>query len=152
MPANQTNLALSNVQADAIAQLLNSRNQLTVQYSRQKILKEAADYIFRQSETWEVIGSVQVKKVQWYQVEVLHLTVAEAYEHKGHARALLCEAERVARTKGDRILQCSIRADNAASRKLFEGFGFVNACRFLNQGTGNHVGVFQEVPANARQL
>ncbi len=152
MPANQTNLTLSDDQAAAIAELLNSRNQLTVQYSRQKILKEAADYIFRQSETGEVTGSVQVKKVQWYQVEVLRLTVAEAYEHKGHAIALLCEAERVARTKGARILQCSIRADNAASRNLFEGFGFVNACTFLNQGTGNHVGVFQKVFTNACQI
>lgn len=150
MPNDKTNLPLSDAQADAIAQLLNTRNQLTVQYTRERVLKERTDYILRLSETAEVIGCVQVKKVQWYQAEILHLTVAEAYENKGHAKALLCEAERGARTKGARILQCTIRADNAASRKLFEGFGFVHTCTFLNQGSGNNVGIFQKVLANAR--
>ncbi len=149
MLANQTNLPLSDAQADAIAQLLNTRNQLTVQYTRERVLKEAADYVLRFSETGEVIACVQVKKVQWYQAEVLHLTVAEAYERKGHARSLICEAERLARTKSARILQCTIRADNAASRKLFEGFGFVRTSTFLNQGSGNNVCVFQKVLANA---
>lgn len=150
MSTNQTNSPLSDAQASAIAQLLNTRNQLTVQYTRERVIKESADYIFRLSETGEVIACAQVKKVQWYQAEVLHLTVAEAYEHKGHAKALLCEAERVARTKDARILQCTIRADNAASRKLFEGFGFLHTSTFFNQGSGNNVGVFQKVLANAR--
>ena len=141
---------LSDAQADAIAQLLNTRNQLTVQYARERVLKESADYILRLSEVGDVIACVQVKKVRWYQAEVLHLTVAEAYEQRGHAKALLCEAERVARTKGARILQCTIRADNAVSRKLFEGFGFIHTITFLNQGSGNNVGVFQKVLANAR--
>lgn len=150
MPTNQTNTPRSDAQADAIAQLLNMRNQLTVPYSRERVLKEAADYIFRLSETGDVIACVQVKKVQWYQAEILHLTVAEAYVNKGHAKALLCEAERGARTKDARILQCTIRADNTASRELFESFGFVRTCTFLNQRSGNNVGVFQKVLANAR--
>lgn len=149
MSTNQTNSPLSDAQADAIAQLLNTRNQLTVQYTRERVLKEAADYILRLSEAGDVIACVQVKKVQWYQAEVLHLTVAEAYEHKGHAKVLLCEAERTARAKDARILQCTIRADNVASRGLFEGFGFVHASTFLNQGSGKNVGVFQKVLANA---
>lgn len=144
MLANQTNSPMSDAQADAIAQLLNTRNQLTRHYTRVRILNEAADYLFRLSETGEVIACVQVKKVQWYQAEVLHLTVAEACERKGHAKKLLCEADHLARTKGARILQCTIRADNAASRKLFEGFGFVNTSSFLNQYSGNNVSVFQK--------
>jgi ribosomal protein S18 acetylase RimI-like enzyme len=150
MSANQTNAPLPALQADAIAQLLNTRNQLTVQYTRERVRRESADYILRLSEVGDVIACVQVKMAQWYQAEVLHLTVDEAYEHKGHAKALLCEAERAARTKDARILQCTIRADNAASRKLFEGFGFVHTSTFLNQGSGNIVGVFQKVLANAR--
>lgn len=149
MPASQTNLPLSDAQADSIARLLNSRNQLTIQHSRKSVLNEAADYVIRVSEAGEVIACVQVKKVQWYQAEVLHLTVAETSEHKGHGKSLLCEVERLARTKNARILQCTIRADNVASRKLFEGFGFVNTCMFLNEGSGNNVGVFQKVLANA---
>ena len=150
MSINQTSSPLSDAQAGAIAQLLNTRNQLTVQYTPERVLKESADYILRLSEAGDVIACVQVKEVQWYQAEVLHLTVAEAYERKGHAKALLCEAERVARTKGARILQCTIRADNTASRKLFEGFGFMYTITFLNQGSGNNVCVFQKVLANAR--
>jgi ribosomal protein S18 acetylase RimI-like enzyme len=136
---------LSDAQADAIAKLLNSRNQLTVQYTRELVLKESEDYIRHLSESGEVVACVQVKKVQWYQAEVLHLTVAEAYEHKGHAKALLCLAERAARSKGARILQCTVRADNAASRQLFEGFGFVHVGTFLNEGSGNNVSIFQKV-------
>lgn len=145
MPTSQTNLPLSNDLADAIAQLLNTRNQLTVHYSRERVIAEASDYIFRLSESGEVTACVQVKKVQWYQAEVLHLTVAEAYEGMGHAKSLLCEAEHVARIKSARILQCTIRANNIASCKLFVGAGFVNTCMFLNQYSGNEVGVFQKV-------
>lgn len=150
MSINHGNSPLSAAQADAIAQLLNTRNQLTVQYTRERVLKESADYILRLSKAGDFIACVQVKKVQWYQAEILHLTVAEAYEHKGHAKALLCEAEGAARMKNARVLQCTIRTDNVTSRKLFEGFGFIHTSTFLNQGSGNDVGVFQKVLANAR--
>ncbi len=147
---NQTNSLLSDAEGDAIAQLLNTRNKLTTPYTRGTVLKESTDYILRLSEAGYPIACVQVKKVQWYQAEVLHLTVAEAHERMGHAKALLCEVERVARSKGARILQCTIRTDNAASRKLFENFGFDYTNTFLNQRSGNNVCVFQKVLANAR--
>lgn len=150
MPSPSSHPPLSDKQADAIAVLLNARNQLTVEYTRERVLKEAENYIYRLSEAGDLIACVEVKKVQWYQAEVLHLTVAEAYERKGHAKALLCEAERAARANGARILQCTIRTDNAASRQLFEGFGFSRVSTFLNQGSGNDVGVFQKVLATAR--
>jgi ribosomal protein S18 acetylase RimI-like enzyme len=141
---------LSDAQADAIAELLNTRNQLTIQYTRKRVLEASDDYIPRLSDSGEVVACVQIKKVQWYQAEVLHLTVAEACQRKGHAKALLCEAEQVARNKRVRILQCTIRADNIASRKLFEGFGFVNVSTFFNEESGNVVGVFQKALVIAR--
>jgi ribosomal protein S18 acetylase RimI-like enzyme len=143
-------MALSDAHADAIAALLNARNQLTVQYTRQRVQEEANNYIFRLSEVDQLIACVELKKVQWYQAEVLHLTVAEVHEGKGHAKALLCEAERVARASGARILQCTIRTDNGASRRLFEGFGFSHVSTFRNEQSGNNVGVFQKVLATAR--
>lgn len=143
-------MALSDAQADAIAALLNARNQLTVQYTRQRVQEEAGNYIFRLSEVGQVIACVELKKVQWYQAEVLHLTVAEAHEGKGHAKALLCEAERVARANSARILQCTIRTDNDTSRRLFEGFGFSHVSTFRNERSSNNVGVFQKVLATAR--
>lgn len=150
MPTSSNPSQLSDTHADAIATLLNARNQLTVQYTRERVQKEAENYIYRLSEAGELIACVEVKKVQWYQAEVLHLTVAEAHERKGHAKALLCEAERVARANGARVLQCTIRTDNTTSRALFEGFGFSHVSTFLNQGSGNNVGVFQKVLATAR--
>lgn len=149
MPTTQTNSPLTDAQAEAVAQLLNTRNQLTIRYTRERVLKEATDYIVRLADGGDVIGCIQVKKVQWYQAEALHLTVAEAHERKGHAKALLCEAERTARAKDARLLQCTIRTDNNPSCSLFEGFGFMHVSTFHNTGSGKNVGVFQKVLANA---
>ena len=143
-------MALTDQQADAIAALLNARNELTVDYSGARVLEEADDYLCAVSDAGEVLACVEIKKVQWYQCEVLHLTVAEAHEGKGHAKRLLCEAERVARSRSARVLQCTIREDNARSRRLFEGFGFQRVCAFRNEHSGNNVGVFQKVLVPAR--
>lgn len=143
-------MALSDTAADQIASLLNKRNELTVQYTRARVLEHEDNYIFRHSDDGTVIACVEVKKVQWYQTEILHLTVHSAHEGRGHAKALLREAERKARGDGARILQCTIRSGNDASRWLFEGFGFSHVCTFLNQGSGNNVGVFQKVLSSAR--
>jgi len=142
-------MALTNVQADQIAALLNERNELTIEYTRQRVLKHADNYLCRYSAAGEVIACVEVKKVQWYQTEILHLTVAASYERQGHAKALLCEAERVARANNARLLQCTIRADNSKSRKLFEGFWFSYISTFLNQTSESNIGVFQKILSNA---
>jgi ribosomal protein S18 acetylase RimI-like enzyme len=143
-------MPLTDAQADQIAELLNERNKLTVRYTRSSVLEHASNYLCRYAETGEVIACVEVKKAQWYQIEILHLTVAKSHEGRGHAKALLCEAERVARANGARLLQCTIRIDNQASRQLFEGFGFMLVSTFFNQSSGNNVGVFQKILANAR--
>lgn len=133
-----------------IAALLNERNELTVQYTRQRILAEADNYRFLSSETDNVIACIEIKNMPWYQMEVSHLSVAEAHEGRGHAKSLLCEAEHVARAQNARILQCTIREDNTRSRKLFEGFGFQCVGRFFNERSGNNVGVFQKILVPAR--
>ena len=143
-------MALTNTHAEQIAALLNDRNQLTRKYTEEKVLTHADDYLVRVSDTGQVIACVEVKSVQWYQCEILHLTVAAAYANKGHGKALLCEAERSARTKGARILQCTIRAGNEESRSLFEWFGFVQVSNFYNQSSGNNIIVLQKVLASAR--
>ncbi len=142
-------MALSDAQADQIAALLNARNELTVHYTSQKVLAHSADYLCRLSESNEVLACVEVKKVQWYQAEVLHLTVAASQEGQGHAKALLCEAERLARTRGVRLLQCTIRQGNVPSQSLFQGFGFSHVSTFRNEHSGNNVLVMQKVLASA---
>lgn len=143
-------MALTDLHAQQIAALLNERNQLTIQYSAQRVRDHEENYLYRLSETNDVAACVEVKKVQWYQTEVLHLTVAESEERKGHAKALLCEAERVSRASGARLLQCTIREGNKKSRSLFEGFGFIHVSTFNNPSSGNNVGIFQKVLSSAR--
>lgn len=143
-------MPLTNKQAEMIAALLNARNQLTIQYTPQRVLAEADNYRCQMLETGEVIACVEIKKVQWYQSEVLHLTVAEDHEGKGYAKALLCEAERVARAQGVRIIQCTIRGGNTRSQTLFERFGFQCVGSFFNECSGNNVGIFQKILFPAR--
>jgi ribosomal protein S18 acetylase RimI-like enzyme len=141
---------LTDKQAEMIATLLNERNALTVKYCTQRVLAEADNYRCVLSGTGDVIACVEIKTVQWYQCEVLHLTVAKDHERKGHAKALLCEAERVARSRNARILQCTIRDDNVGSRALFEGAGFQRVTAFFNEKSGNNIGVFEKVLVPAR--
>jgi ribosomal protein S18 acetylase RimI-like enzyme len=143
-------MTLTEAHADQIAALLNGRNQLTKKYSRGSILNQAANYLCRFSESNKVIACVEVKYVQWYQTEVLHLVVDKSEVRKGHAKALLCEAERVSSANGARLLQCTIREDNTESRSLFEGFGFSQVSRFFNSHSNNNVAVFQKVLSIAR--
>jgi ribosomal protein S18 acetylase RimI-like enzyme len=142
---------LTDDQADQIAVLLNARNQLTRELTRNAVLDSAVNYQCRFSESGAVVGCVEVKRVQWYQAEICHLTVSESEAKKGHAKALLREAEKSARLMDVRLLQCTIREDNVASRRLFEGFGFVLVGMFHNRRSGNNVGVFQKILALAQQ-
>jgi N-acetylglutamate synthase-like GNAT family acetyltransferase len=70
-------------QATEIAQLLNSRNQLEIPYTGQKVLEHASDYVFDLDDQ-VVVACVEIKRVQWYQWEICHLSVAET--HEGHGR------------------------------------------------------------------
>lgn len=149
-PSVRAHMSLSQTHAAEIAALLNARNQLTVQYTGKKVLDQADDYLFRLSPSCHVVACVQVKKIQWYQAEVLHLTVAESEVGKGHAKALLHSAETRAREKGVRLLQCTIRVGNAQSEGLFQAAGFLKVNAFHNEDSGNNVGVYQKVIANAR--
>jgi ribosomal protein S18 acetylase RimI-like enzyme len=143
-------MSLPDAHARQIATLLNTRNQLSVRYDSDRVKREEGDYILRLSPSEHVIACVQLKRVQWYQFEVSHLTVAKASEGQGLAKALLCEAERKARAAGARLLQCTIREGNVASRNLFEAFGFVHVSSYHNERTDNNVGVYQKVLAPAR--
>ena len=141
---------LTDSQAEQVSKLLNTRNELTIPYTRERVMASALEYHLKLSETGAVVACVQVKKLQWYQFEVLHLTVAESVEGQGYGKALLCDSERIARAGNGRILQCTIRDDNTRSRGLFEGFGFRRVNMFFNVKSGNNVGVYQKVLEAAR--
>lgn len=130
--------------AGQIATLLNTRNQLVKNYDAKAILAARARFLFEIRDD-QVVGCVEVKKVQWYQAEVNHLTVHKDYCRQGIAQALLDAATARAIKDRARILQCTIRDNNVESAGLFLKNGFVRTALFLYPDTGNNVGVYQKV-------
>ena len=60
---------MNNKQADQIAGLLNRQNQLTRQYTKNNVLKSATKFLIETNESNDVIATVEVELVQWYQAE-----------------------------------------------------------------------------------
>jgi GNAT superfamily N-acetyltransferase len=92
-----------------------------------------------------MIGVVEVKKVQWYQCEIAHLSVDPPAQGAGVGTSLVEEAERRAREFGSRIAQCTIRVGNTASEAVFAKRGFSPTVTFRNERTQNDVRVYQKV-------
>lgn len=105
--------------AKQIADLLNSENQLVVAYTEKKILANSDTYLYELGEGNEVLSCIECKRVQWYQYEVCHLTVSPNHRGSGHARRILNKAIEHAKDNGGRIVQCTIRENNAESSGLF---------------------------------
>src|SRR5688572_20161595 len=117
--------------AEQIATLLNTRNQLVVHYDAARVLQAADNYLYELSEGEEVIACVELKRVQWYQWELSHLTTAPSVESKGIARRLLERAEDRAKSSGCLVLQCTIRHNNKRSQARFRKSGFRKVSEFL---------------------
>jgi N-acetylglutamate synthase-like GNAT family acetyltransferase len=128
--------------AKDVATLLNARNQLAVEYDAKKVLDHADRYIVRQDADSKVVGVVEIKKLQWYQCEIDHLSVA--VDRCGIGSSLLVEALAKAKALGARIAQCTIRVGNTGSEALFAKHGFVPSVTFKNYETGNRVTVFHK--------
>lgn len=136
-------------EAVQIATMLNNRNQLTKQYTADMILKDQDKYIY-ETDKDIVIGCVEIKKVQWYQAEICHLTVHENYEGHGQGRSLINKAIESSKKRGVRILQCTIRDGNIGSENLFTSSGFSKTSSFYNLNSGNNVSVYQKSICVAR--
>ena len=91
-----------------------------------------------------------MKKVQWYQCEIDHLSVDPKSKRQGIGSWLLQEAEARASDLGARIAQCTIRVGNEASEGLFKKHGYTAAVTFLNRENGNRVTVYQMVLERTR--
>jgi len=132
-------------QADQIAKLLNDQNQLSRRYDRDAILQRKECFIMKEDTDGRVVGAVEVVKVQWYQAEIKHLSVASSEQGRGVGRNLLAQAERKAIDTGARIAQCTVRDNNTASIKLFLSSGYKHTVTFVNRVTGNPVMVLQKL-------
>jgi len=128
--------------AQQIATLLNAQNKLTVVYDADKVLQAADRYIYRLGEDSKVVGAVEVKRVQWYQCEIDHLSVA--VRRRGIGSSLLAEALAKAVHLGTRVAQCTIRVGNKESESFFTKHGFTPTVTFLNRQNGNLVTIYQK--------
>lgn len=135
--------SMTNEEAGEVAILLNRRNRLTQQYTQQMVLKSANEYVIK-SIGGHVIAAVQLKAVQWYQVELCHLTVDETHEGKGHARELVALAEARALELRARVIQCTIRDGNTDSERLFRSAGYTRVSNFYNESSRNQVAIWQK--------
>lgn len=133
-----------------IASLLNSQNQLTIPYTAQNILSDESLYLVKYGQSEEVLGAAEVKKVQWYQCEILHVTVSPVARRQGIGTWLVREAEKRAIELGARIVQCTIRTRNQESEGLFQKLGYDRTVTFHNADSGNDVGVYEKVLDNPR--
>ena len=135
---------MTTLEAKQIAALINSRNRLDKQYTGEGVLGDAAFYEYEVVDG-TVAACVQRKQIQWYQWEILHLSVSEKHEHKGLAYTVYKRTEEKADANKVRLLQCTIREGNKEREAFFSRQGFVKVNRFKNQRTANIVGVWQKV-------
>lgn len=130
--------------AQAIADLINTRNKLTKKYSAEKVLEAADNYICRFASDGHLVGVVEAKRVQWYQCEIDHLSVRADAEGKGIGTWLLNSAEARAVELKTRVAQCTIRIGNQPSEGLFRKFGYLPTVSFFNVRSGNDVRIYQK--------
>lgn len=130
--------------ASKIAALINERNQLDVCFDAARIVEHGDNYEYEMDGD-VLVGCVEVKKVQWYQWEIRHLSVNAAYVRKGFGSRMIQKAEEKARQGGAGIVQCTIRVGNVESEGAFRKQGYVQTTVFNNLRTGHHVGVWQKV-------
>lgn len=131
--------------AGQVAQLLNERNELVKRYDAKTVLAAKENYLFELADDGSVSGCAELKRVQWYQCEISHLSVHKDSEGKGVAWILLKRAEEKAKSLGGRVLQCTIREGNGESLRFFERNGFLLVGKFNYSVSGNNVGIWQKI-------
>lgn len=129
--------------ATQISELLNLRNNLVKKYSSNDIIANCDNYRYL-LEGDTIVCMCELKKVQWYQFEICHLSVNPKYEGKGFASKLMEVVINDAKKQNGRILQATIREDNRNSSRLFERKGFKKTSEFFYPLTGNNVFVYQK--------
>lgn len=97
-------------------------------------------------DTSDFVGTVTVKRRQWYQSEFKYLYVARRYRGESHGTTLLELAQNKARYDfRTPILQCTTRSENTGVANLLEPKGFVKVNKFRNHRTDNWIYIWQKV-------
>ena len=133
-------------QANQIAELLNNYNELKNPYTQDQLLRYAHEYKFIQDENSSyVIAVVQIKKVQWYQYEIVNLTVNPNHHGKDLARRLIQIAESQAINENAHILQGTVRQNDKENTGLYKSAGFKHVSNFYNNQSNRNISVWQKV-------
>ena len=77
--------------------------------------------------TWRVHGELVgyfVLLAAAGEAHLLNLSIAAAWQRRGHGRALLRAAVELARRRGANSVYLEVRPSNAAAQALYAGFGF----------------------------
>lgn len=127
-------------QARQIAELLK-QNKLAKKYTEKIVLESADNYVFIEEQA-KIVACAEIKKVQWYQWEIRHVSVAEP--KRGLGGKIVDKAEAKAKEKQAKIIQCTIRSDNEASIALFKSKKYSQGITFYNPTTKNDVLIFQK--------
>jgi GNAT superfamily N-acetyltransferase len=130
--------------AAKIAELINERNELDRPYDADRVLAKSSEYEY-ELDGADLVACVEVRRVQWYQWEVCHLSVNSSYGRKGHGTRMIQRAEQKAKDGAARLIQCTIRVGNIESEGAFRKQGYVAVNRFYNSRTNNYVAVWQKV-------
>ena len=135
--------AITDAQTRQIANLLNTRNQLGAKYDARTVARGRDGYVAATDAEGNVVGCAEATRVNWYQWEIRHVSVAETHAGQGYGERLVRQAEEQAQSGGARVVQATIRADNEASRRLFARLGYTRVGAFTNDESGNDVEVWQ---------
>jgi len=135
--------AITDAQTRQIASLLNTRNQLGAKYDARTVARGRDGYVAATDAEGNVVGCAEATRVNWYQWEIRHVSVAETHAGQGYGERLVRQAEEQAQSGGARVVQATIRADNEASRRLFARHGYTRVGAFTNDESGNDVEVWQ---------
>ena len=135
---------MSTEEAQQIANLINTRNQLTKKIAFKDVLENHKNYVFLKDNI-TIIACAESKQIQWYQNEISHVSVREDFEGKGIGNKILKMAEEIAKNNTSRIIQCTIRSGNESSVRLFTRKGYTEVNKFFNSKSENWVNIYQKI-------
>ncbi len=131
-------------QATEIQAMLREHNGLMTVPHVDTILNDGASYILKTDEDSHVVGCAKIRMVQWYQAEILHVSVIPSARRKGLARDLTLQGEAYAMRLGALVAQATTRSDNSASIRLLESLKYQCVTIFYNPKTSHYVRVWQK--------
>lgn len=111
---------LTRKEAEQVAHLLNTQNNLAIKYKAGSIAASKSPYLVAIL-SGRVLGCVCIEKVSYHLSEIKHLSVDKRFQGRGIGHYLVKRALRACKTH---YVYATVRKDNEASKNLFLNLGF----------------------------